>query len=427
MPLVVEDFSKLVTRYKADPESVYNIWFIDNETRLKALEGTWQITDYVTSLKQPESAERSAAIKEQRWIFRGDVLTVVTNGEAQESVIIIDPTQPIKAIDLTSFSMGHDAPAMVGRYSIAGDTLKLAFSFIEAGRPKELTLNGGALAIMTLTRTTPFDMKLVDSFNLHAWRQASKKLQRLRVKSTLMWRGSLSVGQLERDFGLPKIISRWGVIELPTLTSASPSTTASDGSIPAEIWSEIATISHVAIFAPAVSDSLLKQLSQHPGLIAIHCRGVWSATASSTTDTTELKKCPHLVSIGLEGSSETTAILHKLTALSNLRDLSINNATASNELLAAITPFKELESLSLINAAVADDHAAQLAKLTNLKMLVLQQTPVAGNDKLKLTSKGLQSLKSLNGIKYLDLQGHGLSPEDETAFKASLPDCVILR
>ena len=420
MPLVVEDFSKLVTRYKADPESVYNIWFIDNETRLKALEGTWQITDYVTSSKQPESAERSAAIKEQRWIFRGDVLTVIVNGEADESVITIDPTQPVKAIDLTSFSQGHESPGMLGLYSIAGDTLKLALSPIEAGRPKAMLLGNGVLGVMTLTRTTPFDMKLVDSFNLSAWRQASKKLQRLKVKSTLLWRGSLSIGQFDRDFGLPTTISRWGVIELPT----SASTTASDAGIPAAIWSEIAAISHVAILTPAVSDTLLKQLSQHPGLIALHCRGAWSATASSTA---ELKKCPHLVSIGIEGSSETTAILHKLTALSNLRDLSINNATASNELLAAITPFKELESLSLINAAVADDHAAQLAKLTNLKMLVLQQTPVAGNDKLKLTSKGLQSLKSLKGIKYLDLQGHGLSPEDETAFKASLPDCVILR
>ena len=36
MPFAVEVFSKLVTRYKTDPESVYNTWFIDNETRLKA-------------------------------------------------------------------------------------------------------------------------------------------------------------------------------------------------------------------------------------------------------------------------------------------------------------------------------------------------------------------------------------------------------
>lgn len=235
-----------------------------------------------------------------------------------------------------------------------------------------------------------------------------------------MWRGSLSVGQLDRDFGLPKTISRGGVIELPT----SPSTTTSDDSISAAIWSEIAAISHVAILASTVSDTLLKQLWQHPGLIAIHCRGAWSVTASSAV---ELKKCPNLVSIGLESSSETTAILHTLAALSNLRNLSINNATASNELLAAITPLKELESLSLINAAVADDHTVQLAKLTKLKMLVLQQTSVAGNNKPKLTNKGLQSLKSLKELKYLDLQGHGLTLEAEADFKASLLECAILR
>ena len=36
MPLPVEELQKLATRYKADRESVYNTWFIDNETRLKA-------------------------------------------------------------------------------------------------------------------------------------------------------------------------------------------------------------------------------------------------------------------------------------------------------------------------------------------------------------------------------------------------------
>ena len=35
MPLPVEELQKLATRYKADSESVYNTWFIDNEARLK--------------------------------------------------------------------------------------------------------------------------------------------------------------------------------------------------------------------------------------------------------------------------------------------------------------------------------------------------------------------------------------------------------
>src|SRR3954463_775428 len=30
------NLKELVQRYKADPESVYNTWFIDNETRMKA-------------------------------------------------------------------------------------------------------------------------------------------------------------------------------------------------------------------------------------------------------------------------------------------------------------------------------------------------------------------------------------------------------
>ncbi len=36
MPLPIEELQRLATRYKADRESVYNTWFIDNETRLKA-------------------------------------------------------------------------------------------------------------------------------------------------------------------------------------------------------------------------------------------------------------------------------------------------------------------------------------------------------------------------------------------------------
>lgn len=36
MPLPIETLQEATVRYKADPESVYNTWFIDNETRLKA-------------------------------------------------------------------------------------------------------------------------------------------------------------------------------------------------------------------------------------------------------------------------------------------------------------------------------------------------------------------------------------------------------
>ena len=36
MSLSIETLREVTVRYKADLESVYNIWFIDNETRLKA-------------------------------------------------------------------------------------------------------------------------------------------------------------------------------------------------------------------------------------------------------------------------------------------------------------------------------------------------------------------------------------------------------
>jgi type II restriction enzyme len=35
-PVTITNISKLAIRYKADPESVYNAWFIDNDTRMKA-------------------------------------------------------------------------------------------------------------------------------------------------------------------------------------------------------------------------------------------------------------------------------------------------------------------------------------------------------------------------------------------------------
>src|SRR6185369_14186465 len=43
---------ELVLRYKADPESVYNTWFIDNETRMKAFRSIrCGVKDVIDSIK----------------------------------------------------------------------------------------------------------------------------------------------------------------------------------------------------------------------------------------------------------------------------------------------------------------------------------------------------------------------------------------
>ncbi len=385
------------------------------EAELKALEGTWQITDYATIGEQPVSAERAAAIKEQRWIFQGDVLTFATKDRSEALVITVDPTQPLKAMDLSSFDQDDSFPSMLGVYSLAGDSLKLALSPSNASRPKELKLADGVLSVITLTRANPADVKPSDGFNFHTWRPASKNLQRMNVKAKLANRGSLQVGQLDRGFGLPETIFRWGVIGLPAITS--------DAGIPEAMWKEIASISHIVVVTPAVNDAMLKQLSQHRGLITLYVTGTWSASA---TGIAELKKCPYLMGIVLEGSPEVAETVSKLTALSNLRDLTILNATATKELVAAITQFKELESLNLPDAGVTDEQAAQIATLKNLKFLVLQQARAADKDKLKLSDKGLRSLMSLKDLNWLDLQGHSFSAEASAEFKASLPNCQVL-
>jgi Leucine-rich repeat (LRR) protein len=198
-----------------------------------------------------------------------------------------------------------------------------------------------------------------------------------------------------------------------------------DSGIPAAIWSEIASISHVAVVAPSVNDAMLQQLAQHRGLIALHCRGgEWSASASSTA---ELKKCPLLKSLNFESTPVTAETINKLTELGNLRELSINDTVSSNELIAAITQLKELESLSLLNAEVTDEHVTQIAKLTKLRMLVLHQLPAVGPDKPKLTDQGLQALKNLKALKHLNLLGHSFSKEAASDFEKSLPNCQFLK
>lgn len=46
-------FKKLVNQYKNDSESVYNTWFIDNDTRLKAFRSIRRgVTDVNNSIKK---------------------------------------------------------------------------------------------------------------------------------------------------------------------------------------------------------------------------------------------------------------------------------------------------------------------------------------------------------------------------------------
>ena len=81
MPQPIEDLQKLTTRYKTDGESVYNTWFIDNETRLKAFRsirrGVIEVVAAIQSGKFGNDFKGSTletvldCITEQKQVFRG--------------------------------------------------------------------------------------------------------------------------------------------------------------------------------------------------------------------------------------------------------------------------------------------------------------------------------------------------------------------
>lgn len=71
------NLKELAQRYKADPESVYNTWFIDNETRMKAFRSIRRgVIDVVESIKRGSFPND----------FKGSplefVLTCITKGTA---------------------------------------------------------------------------------------------------------------------------------------------------------------------------------------------------------------------------------------------------------------------------------------------------------------------------------------------------------
>ena len=75
------NLKELVQRYKADPESVYNTWFIDNETRMKAFRsirrGVIDVIDSIKSGSFPNDFKGSplefvlTCITEQKQVFEG--------------------------------------------------------------------------------------------------------------------------------------------------------------------------------------------------------------------------------------------------------------------------------------------------------------------------------------------------------------------
>ncbi len=75
------NFELVIKQYKADKESVYNTWFINNEERLKAFHsirrGVIQVVDDIKNKKFPNDFKGSSlefvlnCITEQKQVFEG--------------------------------------------------------------------------------------------------------------------------------------------------------------------------------------------------------------------------------------------------------------------------------------------------------------------------------------------------------------------
>lgn len=76
-----EDLGRIITRYKADKDSVYNTWFVDNEERLKAFRsirrGVLQVIEDIRQDRFPNDFKGSSlefvltCITEQKQVFEG--------------------------------------------------------------------------------------------------------------------------------------------------------------------------------------------------------------------------------------------------------------------------------------------------------------------------------------------------------------------
>src|SRR6266571_9171708 len=79
--MTITNLSELAVRYKSDPESVYNTWFIDNDTRMKAFRSIRRgVMSIVSSIKGGTFGNDFkgsplelvlASITEQKQVFEG--------------------------------------------------------------------------------------------------------------------------------------------------------------------------------------------------------------------------------------------------------------------------------------------------------------------------------------------------------------------
>lgn len=118
-----------------------------------------------------------------------------------------------------------------------------------------------------------------------------------------------------------------------------------------------------------------------------------------------LREMPHLTYLDLSGAQRT--------------DSGLWSITLTNEGVEAIATVADLSELNLAGTAISGNGLKKLESLPKLSRLTLQGCKRVGHDAAPV-------LSSWGKLRWLDVSGTSLTPEDIAAIRKSLQDCTIL-
>jgi uncharacterized protein (TIGR03067 family) len=119
---------------------------------LRRFDGTWELVSWSAEGKQtalPDGIKISAEIEDGRVLEQA--------GEhMQESVLSVDPGQPLRTIDCTMLSGKHKGATYLGVYEFAGDELRLCYALDGQPRPTDFSsVPGGGHYLAVFRRVRP--------------------------------------------------------------------------------------------------------------------------------------------------------------------------------------------------------------------------------------------------------------------------------
>jgi uncharacterized protein (TIGR03067 family) len=375
---------------------------------LGLMQGTWQVVDLKIDANQPTPPVVLEDAKQRTFTFEGDLLFQRSNSAASGrrtavSVVQLDSTQALKTLDLQPLTGGPEPKTVFAVYGMDQDKLTICLS--PKIRPVEMKPNASLQQVLfTLEREAAAGSKASvrnNIFDFAAWRTASQKLQAMNV----------FVGLEDQEIDLSDKSIFMAIVDMPEVV---------DGQIPAEFWTIVAPVSHLALrtkTTTGITDQILTQMSQHKGLLGLNVSGPFNVTPDGLR---KLRNCPDFRMLALHDKTPISPeLLDAISQIAELRMLAMGDRPITPNVVPAVLRLKHLESLSLRATGIADADIAQLGSLTKLQFLDLDQS--------KMTDEGLLSLNGLTSLRLLDIRGSNVSQQVLSDFQAAHPLCRVLK